>query len=115
MQKRVGGCCAATCHFGVSGDSVKNHQLFKKKESLGVTLLADEDGHVAQAFGVPFTAGKKEVKATIDGHEETLLRGGTAKRWTFIIGKDGKVVHKNEMVDAANDSQNVIEIVRGLK
>ncbi len=90
---------------GVSGDSVSNHQLFKKKESLGITLLADEDGKVAEAFGVPFTPGEKSVKATIDGKEETLVRGVTSKRWTFIVGKDGKIVHKNEMVNAAEDKR----------
>lgn len=100
---------------GVSGDSVSNHQLFKKKESLGITLLADEEGKVAEAFGVPFTPGEKSVKATIDGKEETLVRGVTSKRWTFIIGKDGKIVHKNEMVNAAEDSANVISVVKTLK
>jgi peroxiredoxin Q/BCP len=99
---------------GVSGDSVKNHQLFKKKESIGITLLADENGAVATAFGVPFTPGEKSVKAIVDGKEETLVRGGTAKRWTFVIGKDGKIAHKNEMVDAANDSQAIMKVVKGL-
>lgn len=100
---------------GVSGDSVSNHQLFKKKESLGITLLADMDGKVAEAFGVPFTPGEKSVKATIDGKEETLVRGVTTQRWTFIIGKDGKIAHKNDMVKAADDSANVISIVKTLK
>ena len=100
---------------GVSGDSVSNHQLFKKKESLGITLLADMDGKVAEAFGVPFTPGEKSVKATIDGKEETLVRGVTTQRWTFIIGKDGKIAHKNNMVKAAEDSANVISIVKTLK
>ena len=100
---------------GVSGDSVRNHQLFKKKESLTVTLLADEKGEVAEAFGVPYTPGAKEVKAVIDGKDEILVRGVTTKRWTYVVGKDGKVAYKNEMVDAAGDSKKIIEVVKGLK
>lgn len=100
---------------GVSGDSVKNHQLFKKRDSLTVTLLADEKGEVAEAFGVPYTPGSKEVKAVIDGKEEVLVRGVTAKRWTYVVGKDGKIAFKNDMVNAAEDSQKIIEVVKGLK
>ncbi len=29
---------------GISGDSVKTHEMFKKAMKLNVTLLADEDG-----------------------------------------------------------------------
>lgn len=100
---------------GVSGDSVRNHQLFKKLNSLNFTLLADEKGEVANAFGAPTTLGEKSVKATIDGKEETLIRGTTTKRWTYIVGKDGKIASKNEVTDAAGDSQKVIEFVKGLK
>src|ERR1700741_4588544 len=37
--------------IGVSGDAVKTHQLFKKAQQLNFTLLADEDGSLAQKFG----------------------------------------------------------------
>ena len=126
----TGGCTKQACGFrddlsklkdqgvevvGVSGDSVKNHQLFKKRDSLTVTLLADEKGEVAEAFGVPYTPGSKEVKAVIDGKEEVLVRGVTAKRWTYVVGKDGKIAFKNDMVNAAEDSQKIIEVVKGLK
>src|SRR5581483_1290619 len=42
---------------GVSGDSVKNHQIFKKVHDLNFTLLADEDGSIAKKFGVPVGKG----------------------------------------------------------
>lgn len=100
---------------GVSGDSAENHQVFKKKEGLTFTLLADTDGKVAKAFGVPYTAGKKEAKTKIDNQEVTLVREGTAKRWTYVIGKDGKIVHKNTEVKAANDSKDVLKVVENLK
>lgn len=99
---------------GVSGDTVRNHQLFKKKENLNFTLLADTEGKVAQAFGVEYTPGEKSVKAVIDDKEEVLVRTLTTKRWTFVIGKDGKILSKNTNVKAAEDSKAVLELVAKL-
>ena len=100
---------------GVSGDSVRNHQLFKKAHDLNFALLADTEGKVAEAFGVPHVKGEKSVKATIDGKEEVLVRSVTAQRWTFVIGKDGKIAAKNTKVNAAGDSQAILEMVADLK
>ncbi len=100
---------------GVSGDTVRNHQLFKQKENLNFTLLADPEGKVAEAFGVPFTPGEKSVKATVNDKEETLVRALTAKRWTFVIGKDGKILSKNTDVKAADDSKAVLDLVAKAK
>jgi peroxiredoxin Q/BCP len=123
------GCTAQACGFrddmkkladkgvevvGVSGDSVRNHQLFKQEHDLNFTLLADEDGAVAKAFGVPLSAGGS-IKRKIDGKEETLTRGVTAKRWTFVLDKTGKVALKNTEVKAADDSQAVLEAVEKLQ
>ena len=47
--------------------------------------------------------------------EEELTRGVSAARWTFIIGKDGKIAYKNTMVKAAEDSKAVLEAVEKLK
>ena len=99
---------------GVSGDSAENHQVFKKKEGLTFTLLADTDGKVAKAFGVPYTAGQKQAKTKVGDEEITLTREGTAKRWTFVI-KDGKIVHKNTEVKAAQDSKEILKVVENLK
>ncbi len=99
---------------GVSADSVENHKIFKKLEKLEFTLLADTDGSVAKAFGVPHTAGKGTAKTTVDGKEVILNRDGTTKRWTFVIGKDKKIVLKNDKVNAPEDSQQVLKLVEGL-
>src|SRR5208337_4700816 len=68
----TGGCTKQACGFrddfkaltdkgvvvvGVSGDSVKTHAAFKKEHMLTFTLLADEDGTLADKFGVPFKKG----------------------------------------------------------
>lgn len=126
----TGGCTKQACGFrddfsklkeqgvevvGVSGDSVKNHQLFKKAHQLNFALLADTEGKVAEAFGVPFTPGEKSVKATIDGKEEILIRTVTAKRWTFLIDKQGKIALKNTEVAAADDSKAILAAIAKLK
>lgn len=98
---------------GVSGDSVRNHQLFKKAHDLNFTLLADEDGSIAKQFGVQLGDGGT-IQREIGGKPEQLTRGVTARRWTFIVGKDGKIVHKNTRVDAAADSKAVLEAVEKL-
>lgn len=122
----TGGCTKQACGFrddmkplrakgvtvvGVSGDTVRNHQLFKKAHQLDFTLLADTDGKVAEAFGVPFTVGEKTVSAEIDGKTEQLTRSVTAKRWTFVIDTDGKIALKNTEVNAAEDSKAVLALL----
>jgi peroxiredoxin Q/BCP len=126
----TGGCTRQACAFrddlgklkdqgvevvGVSGDSVKNHQLFRKAHNLNFTLLADTEGKVADAFGVPVVREEKTVKAVIDGKEELLTRSITARRWTFVIDRDGKIAARNTMVVAADDSRAIQEIIAGLK
>ena len=58
--------------LGVSEDTVPAQKKFKEKFHLPFTLIADHDGAVAKAFGVP-----------------TFM--GIAKRQSFLI-QDGKVV-----------------------
>lgn len=126
----TGGCTKQACGFrddmktlsgkdvvvlGVSGDSVENHKIFKKEHDLNFQLLADEDGAVAKAFGVPFTPGPAKAKVKADGKEIELTRGGTAKRWTFLIDKSGKVVMKNTEVKAADDSKAILKAIEDLK
>jgi len=122
----TGGCTKQACGFrddmkplrekgvtvvGVSGDSVRNHQLFKKAHGLDFTLLADTDGKVAEAFGVPVALGEKVVAAEIDGRTEQLVRNVTAKRWSFVIDVDGRIALKNTEVDAAKDSRAVLALL----
>lgn len=125
----TGGCTKQACGFrddlgklaaedveviGVSGDTVRNHQLFKKAHDLNFTLLADVEGEVASKFGVPHTKGEKSVKAVIDGKQEVLTRYATIRRWTFVVGKDGKIAFKNESVNAAKDSEAILQVVSKL-
>ena len=84
-------------------------------ESLAVnfSLLADEDGSVAKAFGVPTKAGGS-ISRTVNGEKHELVRGVTSSRWTFVIDKNGKVVHRSDKVNAAKDSEAVLAVLKGL-
>jgi peroxiredoxin Q/BCP len=122
----TGGCTRQACGFrddmkkladkgvevvGVSGDSVKNHQIFKKFHNLNFTLLADEEGAVAKKFGVPVGKGGTFPTKDAEGNPVTLKRGVTIQRWTFVIGKDGKVLYKNTKVSAPNDSKQILQLI----
>jgi peroxiredoxin Q/BCP len=86
-------------------------RLFKQSENLNFTLLSDEKGDIARAFGVPLSDGGA-IKRTFEGTEHDLLRGVTAKRWTFIIGKDSKIIYKNEVVNAEKDTEEVLNFIK---
>jgi peroxiredoxin Q/BCP len=96
---------------GVSGDSVKTHELFKKAQKLNFTLLSDEDGAVARKFGVPFGKGAKVKARGADGQPFEFERAGTAARWTFIVGKDGTIAYKNAKVVPADDAKRITEFI----
>jgi peroxiredoxin Q/BCP len=96
---------------GVSGDSVQTHALFKKAQKLNFTLLADEDGAIAKKFGVPFGPGGKVKAKDADGNVIDIKRAGTAARWTFVIGKDGKIAYVNTKVLPAEDAKKITEFI----
>jgi len=100
---------------GVSGDTVKTHELFKQAQKLNFTLLADEDGGLAKRFGVPVGAGGQVKARDAQGTVLTVKRGVTAARWTFVIGKDGKVVYKNTKVNPVEDSKQVAAAILKLE
>ena len=121
----TGGCTKQACGFrddltklkdqgvevvGVSGDSVKNHVIFKRVHELNFALLADEKGDVAKAFGVPLKPGAT-IKQNVEGKEIELVRGVTAARWTFVIDKEGKIALKNTEVKAADDSKAILKVL----
>ena len=122
----TGGCTQQACSYrdlqtdiqssdamvvGVSGDNVEGLKLFKKANNLNFTLLSDEKGDIAKQFGVPTREGGT-ITREIDGQSFNLLRGNTASRWTFIIGKNGKIVYKNEQVDVTKDTQEVLSFIK---
>lgn len=122
----TGGCTKQACAYrdsremlhstgvvvvGISGDKVENLRLFKQAENLNFTLLSDEKGEIAKMFGVPAGAGGA-IKRTVGGAEHELVRGVTEKRWTFIVGKDKKIIYKNESVNPEKDTEEVLNFIQ---
>jgi len=95
---------------GISGDGIENLKLFKEADSLNFPLLSDKKGDIARSFGVPVGAGAS-IKRTVGGTEHELVRDISIKRWTFIVGKDGKIIYKNEAVNPEADSEEVINFL----
>ncbi|MGH7493799.1 MAG: peroxiredoxin [bacterium] len=122
----TGGCTKQACSYrdqksgfddlrveivGVSGDPVKNLKYFQEAHQLNFTLLSDVSGEIATKFGVPMGKGGV-ITRSIDGQDKELARMLTISRWTFVIDPQGKVVYKDAEVNAAEDSQKVIDFVR---
>jgi thioredoxin-dependent peroxiredoxin len=96
---------------GVSGDSVKTHELFKKAQKLNFNLLSDEEGMLARQFGVPVVKGADVKAKDPDGKPFEFKRALTASRWTFVVGKDGKIAYKNTKVTPAADAKAIQEFM----
>jgi peroxiredoxin Q/BCP len=125
----TGGCTKQACAYrdesaalnaanalvvGVSGDAVNGLALFKQVNALNFTLLSDPSGTIAELFGVATTHEARSLEREVNGVTHTLDRGVTTRRWTFVIGKDGTVVYKNDSVQAASDASEVLKVLKSL-
>jgi len=125
----TGGCTKQACTYrdqkaelekagaavaGVSGDNPETLGLFALEHGLNFTLLADENGAIAKIFGVPHSDGGS-IDREIGGTSQTLVRGTTIKRWTFILDQKGVLVYKDAEVDASNDSFKVLAFLNSRK
>jgi len=82
--------------LGVSADDVKNHQAFAAKYHLPFSILADPDRKIIEAYGVRMPVI------------------GLAKRWTFIIDRQGIIRHIVTNVETKRHDQQVLELLKGL-
>jgi peroxiredoxin Q/BCP len=120
----TGGCTKQACSYrdrredlaaagvevvGISGDNPDGLKLFREAENLNFTLLSDPDGSI-----VPVSDGGA-IKRTVAGLEHELKRGVTAKRWTFVIGKDKKIIYRNDAVNAEKDTGEVLAFIKAQK
>lgn len=83
--------------IGVSADSERKHQNFRKKFSLPFPLLADTEMQMIKAYGV---WGEK----TTFGRIYMGIR-----RTTFLINEAGKIDHIITKVNAADHSSQILE------
>lgn len=104
------GCTAQSCSLrdgiedlaavgvtvvGVSRDTPGAQKSFKEKHQLPFALIADTDGKVIEAFGVP-----------------TVVMG-IPKRQSFLV-KDGKVVWRSLSAQTKSHADEVTEALAGL-
>lgn len=97
------GCTKQACSFrdasddyknndvvvlGVSADDEASHQAFTQKYNLNFPLLADTEQTLIKAYDV-------------DG-------GGYAKRVTYVIDGNGKVIHVDSSVNTATHANDVL-------
>ncbi len=85
----------------MSPDPVPAQAKFKKKFDLPFTLLADTDHSVSEQYGV--WKEKKNYGKTYMGVERT----------TFLIGRDGRITHVFEKVNATGHAAEVAAALEG--
>lgn len=84
--------------IGVSFDSAESHKKFIADQHLNFSLLVDTDGKIADAYGVRKEAGKN-----------------MARRASFLIDKNGKIVHVTDVPSADVHLKEMQEAVAALK
>ena len=81
--------------FGISVDTAETQAKFAAEHNLRHTLLADEKGEVARAYGV-------------------LTNAGFASRTTFIIGPDGKILKVFEKAGTSHHGEELLAYFKSL-
>jgi thioredoxin-dependent peroxiredoxin len=78
--------------LGISFDTVEENAAFAKKFELPFPLLCDTDRKVGLTYGACESA-----------------QDGYAKRISYVIGEDGKILQAYPKVDAARHPQELLE------
>ncbi len=81
----------------ISKDTVASHKRFEEKQNLGITLLADPERQVIEAYDV---------------WKEKKLYGKTSMgvvRTTYLIDEAGTIIRADDKVKAAADAANMLE------
>ena len=107
------GCTKEACNFrdniyafkaidaavvGISVDDVDSHKKFSDKYKLPFTILADDDGETARAYGV-----LRDYK---------LLK--LASRQSFLVDPDGKIAKHYGDVDPDTHTEEVLTDIKNL-
>jgi len=92
-----------TVVIGISRDDCLSHASFRDKYGLSVLLLSDHDARVCKRYGVMC---EKEV----DGHKKHVIQ-----RSTFVIDKQGKLLHAMYGVHAHGHAREIINLLRDKK
>lgn len=113
-KDNTAGCTKQACGFserypqflekgavilGVSKDTVASHKKFQEKYGLAFTLLADPERKVIEVYDV-WKEKKNYGKVSMG-----------VVRTTYLIDESGIIVRANDKVKAANDAENMLEVV----
>lgn len=85
--------------LGVSKDTVASHKRFEEKQSLGITILADPDRTVIEAYDV-WKEKKNYGKVSMG-----------VVRTTYLIDEEGIIVRANDKVKAADDPEKMLGVL----
>jgi peroxiredoxin Q/BCP len=80
--------------LGISADSIESHKKFAEKYNLPFNLLSDTEKKVINLYGVKGLIG--------------------ARRVTFIIDKNGKIIKIFQKVNAAQHGKELLETLRSM-
>ena len=83
--------------LGVSKDSVASHKKFEEKQNLTITILADPERKVIEAYDV-WKEKKNYGKVSMG-----------VVRTTYLIDEKGIIIKANDKVKAAEDSDKMLE------
>ena len=83
--------------IGVSFDSADSHKKFIAQYNLNFTLLADPDGKIVDLYDVKMPMMKM------------------AKRVSFLIGTDGKIIHVTDAMSPQTHFNEMQTAIAGLK
>jgi len=83
-------------YFAASTDSLGTNAKFAKSLDLDFPILSDPSRDVARAYGV-------------------LGPSGFARRWTFYIGKDGRIAAIEKKVNAGSHGAQMVSTLDSLK
>lgn len=87
----------------VSVDPIEQNKAFAEKEQADFTLLSDQSKSVATAYGVL-------TPPNPDRPDQERV----ARRWTFYIGPDGKILYVEKQVHAAQAGEQVVAELKQL-
>lgn len=85
--------------LGISKDSVASHKKFEEKYGLSFTLLADPECTVIEAYDV-WKEKKNYGKVSMG-----------VVRTTYLIDEQGIIVKANDKVKAADDPENMLQVL----
>jgi len=85
----------------ISVDTLADNTAFAQKESADFPILADPTKQIARQYSVLADYSKFEL-------------GEVANRWTFYIGRDGRILDIDRKVNPARSGEDIVAHLKAL-